>query len=130
MARQVTLDIRNSAYILGKHNGTRIRIEVTAAVGMQTQIFAYRVVPAFANQAFKTAQFSHVCGATNLEDYPAGLPISDAIEFFRLAYVDVFLHTPEEALEFRELIEDDVLQLQATLNVMAILVNPQTVVIP
>ncbi len=119
MARSVSVNWSSSKYVVGRDDGIRIRITLTANTNVPAELFAYRIVP---NGVDTTAYFSHVCSPSDIEDFPANTASPEAVPpWFRLSYVDVLLRSTEEAENFRTVVLDDIRRLIATLDRMAVL---------
>lgn len=115
--RRIKLSWACSRFILGQTDGIRVRIEVECAEGVDTRIFAYLMGPLDPVAGVRAGSFSHVCSATDLEEFPAEEPTPGNVpEWFRLSYVDVLLRSEIEAQAFIEDVRSDVRMLKVSLD--------------
>lgn len=129
MARSFDLQISQSPWTENKTLGVRVRIQTANAVNIPLELFAYYTVPVTTVGGILTAKFSHICSPQDLVAISAGLPTSTNTVFFRLDYVDVFLNSTAEASDFITVVQEDVLSLKYTLDIMQTLPPSQTVTI-
>jgi hypothetical protein len=112
-----------SHYVLGKHDGVRIRIVVVSARLMPLKVFAYRMLPKSPQTGAKEGYFSHVCSPPDIADYPEDGPVPpNRPEWFRLDYVDIMVRSMTEAEDFLEVVESDLRRLKRTYDTMDVLV--------
>lgn len=121
--RGIRLHWACSHYVLGRHDGVRVRIDATGSCGMPTKVFGYRLLLTNPRTGLREGFFSHVCSPPDLADYPEDGPVAPRRpEWFRLAYVDVFLRSIQEAEDFIQCVRSDVRRLKATLDTMDTLI--------
>ena len=119
MARGIQIVIKQSHYVLGRHDGIRVRMEAIDACEMDAEIFAYRMLPVNPATSETAGHFSHVCSPVDMEEYPKDAPrTGDEPRWFRLAYVDVLLRSTAEVDNFIAAVQSDVNRLLTTLNLM------------
>jgi len=117
MVRSIKFSWASSPYTLERDHGIRLRIEITCTTGLDTKLFAYRMLPTAYNDT--RGVFSHVCSPVDLEDYPADNPlVGVAPEWFRLDFVDVLLRSTTEATNLLNAVREDLRTLVATLERM------------
>lgn len=122
MARSLKIMWSSSNYRLHVDDGIRVRIFVDCASGLDTRIFAYRMLPTNASGA-RAGFFSHICSPVDMTEYPADEPrAEESPEWFRLSFVDVFLRSVDEAEDFIEIVREDVRRLILTLAKMDVIV--------
>lgn len=120
--RRIKLKWATSRYIRNKIDGIRIRIDAVCASDVTQYVFAYRNLPTDPSTGAKAGWFSHVCSPVDLEEFPATAAIpGQQPEWFRLAYVDVFVRSRDEATSFITGVRGDVKRLVDTLNVMDVI---------
>lgn len=121
--RGLSLEWWSSPYIVERQDGIRVRAHVNSAIGMPTRIFAYRMRPKSPVDGTAVAEFSHICSSVDLEEFPADGPIvNSSPEWFRLEFVDVLVRSKAEALDFIDVLRQDVRTLVKTLQTMDTLV--------
>jgi hypothetical protein len=90
---------------------------------MPTKIFAYRMRPKSPVDGSAVAEFSHICSSVDLEEFPEDGPlVNSSPEWFRLEFVDVLVRSKAEALDFIDILRQDVRVLVKTLQTMDTLV--------
>jgi hypothetical protein len=107
---------RQNHYVDNYHAGFRCRIEVMAVNNLPSEkLFAYIAVPVAGESGIKKGQFSHVCSATDLEEFPEDDPDPQSAEqFFRASVVDLVVPTKSIAEDFVSLVTTDVEMLVNT----------------
>lgn len=128
VSRSITLEWASSHYIYGVHDGVRVRITVTCAENLDTEIFAYRMLTTDPTTGAKAAFFSHVCSPPDLVEWPKNAidPMSSP-QWLRLPYIDVLVRSVAEAEEFVRLVKEDVFRLKTTLDNMGTLTDTTTI---
>lgn len=128
VSRSITLSWASSHYIFGEHDGVRLRITVTCAENLDTEIFAYRMMTTDPTTGAKAAFFSHVCSPPDLVEWPKNAidPMSSP-QWLRLPYIDVLVRSVAEAEEFVRLVKEDVFRLKTTLDNMGTLTDTTTI---
>lgn len=120
--RGITIRWSSSHYRINVDDGVRVRIEVECATGMDTKVFAYRMLPLNQNTGQASAHFSHVCSPPDLADFPEDEPrVGYSPEWFRLDYIDVLLRSVAEAQELIRIVQEDVRSLKLTLDKMDVI---------
>ena len=115
--RSIRIEYASSPYRLGIDDGIRLRVAVTCAEGLDSRIFAYRLMPATVNGSLGV--FSHICSPVDMEEFPPQEPtIGQAPAWFRLAVVDVFTRSITTMSRLLQSIETDVRRLLASLAKM------------
>lgn len=121
-ARGITIRWFASHYRVADVNvidGVRVRIEAECAIGMDSKVFAYRMLPLSPKTGEAVGHFSHVCSPPDLAEFPEDEPlVGYAPEWFRLAYVDVLIRSMEEAEDFINIVRADLRSLKKTLDRM------------
>ena len=118
MARSLKIKWSSSNYRLHADDGIRVRIYVDCASGLDTRIFAYRMLPINAGGA-RAGFFSHICSPVDMTEYPADEPrAEESPEWLRLSFVDVFVRSVTEAEDFIDIVRQDARRLVSTLAKM------------
>jgi hypothetical protein len=118
MGRSLKIKWASSNYRLHVDDGIRVRIYVDCASGLDTRIFAYRMLPISAGGA-RAGFFSHICSPVDMTEWPADEPrAEESPEWFRLSFVDVFVRSIDEAENFIAIVRQDVRRLILTLAKM------------
>ena len=128
VSRSITLTWASSHYIYQRHDGVRVRIDVTCSENIDAEIFAYRMLPTDPTTGEKAGFFSHVCSPPDMVEWPKNAidPMSSP-QWFRLSFVDVLVRSVYEAEEFVRLVKEDVARLKATFDNMGILTGETTI---
>lgn len=126
MARSIKIKWATSHYRYGVDDGVRVRFDVVCATGLDTRVFAYRMLPTTPHGG-QEGFFSHICSPVDLEEYPADGPTAGCSpEWFRLSYVDVLVRSVQEAADFVQIVREDVRRIITTLETMDTLFNEGT----
>lgn len=116
----IKLSIATARWVQGDSEGMRLRVEVAEAYNVSDKIFAYRLLPTDPTTGVSAGSFSHVCSPADLEDYPENAPTGNTVPaWYRLNYVDLLLHSAEEAETMKTQIQEDVQLLIDQLNALA-----------
>jgi hypothetical protein len=119
MARGLRISWAASRYVLGKHDGKRLRITASDPCGMTDKIFAYRMLPLNPQTGEEAGFFSHVCSPVDLEDYPEDGPTpGHTPKWFRLNFVDQQIRSVAEASDLLQAVLEDIRRLKRTLDTM------------
>lgn len=116
--RSLKIKYATSHYVFGRHDGVRIRVDITCGTNIDTSVFAYRMLPAdpYGNNE---GHFSHICSPVDMADWPKGGPnVGNSPEWFRLPYVDLLVRSVAEAQNLLEIIKCDLKRLLDTLCTM------------
>ena len=116
--RGIRITWASSRYVLGRHDGIRIRIDVNEVCEvLDDRLFAYRMLPINPQTGSMAGHFSHVCSPTDLHEFPADAPIAgQEPAWFRLSYVDVLVRSQAEADNFLDAVKEDIQRLKTTLD--------------
>jgi len=118
MARSLKIRHASSPYIIGRHDGIRIRIEVVCTSGVCPGVFVYRMMPVDPH-GNNQGHFDHIASPVDLAEMPKDAPCpGDSPEWFRLSYVDILLRSVHEAENFLECVIGDLRRLMDTLCTM------------
>lgn len=102
-------------FVANAVDGFRFTVTAHTAVDMPEEIFLYLRRPYNPATAEEADEFTSVCSAPDLEEYPVGEPIGTPA-FFRLAEIDLVFRSQAEANDAWELIKREVEVLVNTLN--------------
>jgi hypothetical protein len=117
--RGFTVTHTTSHYVYGRYDGVRVRVSVDEACNVTPKIFAYRMLPVDPNTGAAEGHFSHICSSVDLAEYPEDAPVPGASpQWFRLSYVDVILRSWAEALDFIDVVYEDIRSLKDSLDNM------------
>lgn len=106
------------------HDAFRIVVVASDAHLMPDEIFAFRQIPLQPGTAETSEVFDHVCSPVDLEEYPIGAPLTNAVPpWFRTDTVDLVYRTREQAMEALQLIVQDVISLINGMNTADVLVE-------
>ena len=97
---------------------TRLRVEVTEAVGVDSNIFlAERYNRLIHSGLILENRFIAVAKPTDMDAFPVGAPVPDATTppFFRVNCIDLLYNSPTQMIEDYETLEEEVRQLMKTL---------------
>jgi len=80
-------------------NLRRLRVTITAAVGLEKEVFLYRQMPLRAGETEPTGVCEGVCSAADMETHPTNEPLEGADPpWFRLDHADFLLDSETEML--------------------------------
>lgn len=123
--RFITFQWRTSRYLVGRIDGVRLRIDVTATLGVDSNVFAYILQPLNPQTGAQAAAFDHVCSSADLAEFPVAAPrVATEPPWFRLPYVDVILRSWEECQAAIIGITTDLQMLKASLDAQDLLGAP------
>ena len=96
-------------FVINKHSGYRLRIDVTNSVDISPKIFRYYESPPDPVTGVSTQEFTGVCSLVDMEELPEDSPNpTDCPKAFRLGYMDVVVDTESLANEVWELVQEEV----------------------
>jgi len=130
MSRSLTMQWAVSNYIVGTHDGIRVRITITCNEDMESEVFAYRQLPYDPSTGELAGYFSHICSPVDLAEYPRNrVAAESSMPWFRLPFIDVLLRSTDEAAEFVSLVQSDLIRLKRSLDNLATLTSTTTVTV-
>ena len=128
LQRGLKITHNTSHYVYGRYDGVRVRFVVEEACDMTDKIFAYRMLPVDPATGAAEGHFSHICSSVDLAEYPENEPVAGASPaWFRLNYVDVIIRSWAEALDFIDVVYQDVHSLLDSLNNMDEIAGTSTI---
>lgn len=102
-------------FVANAVDGFRFTVTAHSAHDMPNEIFLYLRRPLDPRTGDEADEFTSVCSAPDLEEYPVGEPTGTPA-FFRSAEIDLVFRSQAEAAEAWELIKREVEVLVRTLN--------------
>lgn len=93
--------------------GYKLRVNITAATGMDREVFVFRRVPT--TPGCTADEFDHVASIVDMEDAPAGAPSAQS-PWFRRSTVEFYFVSVADREDTARVLKEDINALLAALN--------------
>lgn len=122
LKRSITLKQSTiAAYVEGRTQGYRIRLDIIEAQLVAPEIFVYQRIEEPESEVSYRDVFSNVASPADIATYQVGAPATGQ-QFYRLSYVDLVFRSIDLLQQSLEDLQQDVAELISTLDAMDVLV--------